>query len=249
MLILSPMEDTIRIVTPVDGIVAGTQIPEYTNTWEMTAVQPDGTIVDRGVWHDTMSSSTINGRDVLKRVQLIHYRGQKTTIQEDEFYRDNLQHIHLRIHNDKEEPHTEIMYTEKRIFGKKIFRVDGLAEMDQLPLAFSFELIKPVFDWHLWGILVSGFPLQSGYQARFLAHESYSYYPGDFRWFTLRVTGQETIDGGKWGMIDCYTVDVQAEVIWKLWIAVDKKIAPVQQIRIDDKDGVQLWWKPKKDCK
>lgn len=243
------MEDTIRIVTPVDGIVVGTYIPEYTNTWEMTAVQPDGSVVSRGVWHDTMSSSTIKGRDVLKRVQMIHYRGQKPTIQEDEFYRDNLQHIRLRIQNDQDEPHTDITYTGNRIFGKKIFRVDGLDEMDQLPLTFSFELTLPVFDWHLWGILISAFPLQTGYKARFLAHESYSYDPGDFRWFTLNVTGSEEIDGGKWGIIDCYTVEVQAEVVWKLWIAVDKQIAPVQQIRIDDKDGVQLWWKPKMDNK
>jgi hypothetical protein len=61
------------------------------------------------------------------------------------------------------------------------------------------------------------------------------------------VTGKEIIDGGKWGnKISCWTVEVKAEVMWKLWIAVQKDIAPVQQIRIDNTDGVQLWWKPLK---
>ncbi len=235
--------DSTPVVSPADGVVTGKYIPAYTNSWEMTAVTPNGSVAHRGTWRDEISFYSKEEREILKRVQHVAYTNS-VAIQQDEVFRDNLQHVHLTIFNPGEDPHTDICYEGNRIWGKKIFRVDGLPQMGQLPMPFSYELPKPVFDWHLWGVLISGFPLQEGYAARFLAHESYSYLPGDFRWYTVNVTGTERIDGGKWGKVNCFIVQVKAEVAWKLWIAVDKTIAPVQQIRIDNTDGTQFWWKP-----
>jgi len=238
--------DSIPIVTPDDGIVTGKHIPAYHNRWEMSAVYPDGTVAHRGFWNDEIFFDTdSSGREILHRKQVVEYPDQ-VSVQEEEVYRDNLQHKQLIIGQRNEEPHTRIFYENKKIFGKKLFRVEGLMHMDQIPVSFSYELPCPVFDWHLWGILIAGFPLKVGYSVRFLAHESYSYLPGDFRWFTLRVNDVETIDGGKWGQVICYVVEVKAEVNWKIWIATDKSIAPVQQIRIDQPDGAQFWWKPAK---
>lgn len=238
-------QDSIPIVGPLDGIVTGKHISPYTNSWEMTAVQPDSTVILRGTWNDEILIYEKDGREILKRVQHVQYT-DKLTIQQEEVYRENLQHIRLTIFNSGQNPHTDIHYDGTKIWGKKISRVEGLNEVEQMPISFSYDLPQPVFDWHLWGVLISGFPLKEGYAARFLAHESYSYLPGEFRWFTLKVTGMEMIDGGKWGNVNCFTVEVKAEVRWKLWIAVDKTIAPVQQIRIDNTDGVQFWWRPLK---
>lgn len=237
--------EEIPVLSPADGVVSGKRIPAYTNSWEMTALNPDSSIVYRGTWNDEVSFYTKDGKEILKREQHVQY-SDKLTIQQEEVYRDNLQHIRLIIFNKGEEPHTDIHYDSSRIWGRKVFRVAGSENIEQMSLPFSYEINKPVFDWHLWGILIAGFPLKEGYAAKFLAHESYSYLPGDFRWFTLKVTGTEMIDGGKWGKVNCYTVEVEAEVKWKLWIAIDKSIAPVQQIRIDNTDGVQFWWKPQK---
>lgn len=235
--------DNIQIVSPDDGIVTGKHIPAYSNAWSMTAVNPDGTVVNRGVWNDEISFYKLGGREILKRIQHIHYV-DKITIQEEDVYRDSLNHIHLMIYDSGKNPHTDINYDNKKIWGRKVFRIAGLKEIELMSAPFSYELPQPVFDWHLWGILIAGFPLKVGYSARFLAHESYSYLPGDFRWFTIKVTGTDVIDGGKWGKINCYIVEVNAEVFWKIWIAIDKTIAPVQQIRIDNTDGVKFWWKP-----
>jgi hypothetical protein len=237
--------DGIPTISPAHRIVTGKHIPAYTNGWEMTAVNPDGSIVHRGMWNDEISFYTKDGGKILKRVQHVQYL-DRLVIQQEEVYRNSLQHIHLTIFNSGEEPHTDIYYDGRRIWGKKIFRIDGLENIEPMPLTFSYELPQPVFDWHLWGVLISGFPLQDGYTAKFLAHESYSYLPGDFRWFTLKVTGTDAIDGGKWGKVNCFIVEVKAEVPWKLWIAIDKTIAPVQQIRINNTDSVQLWWRPLK---
>jgi hypothetical protein len=238
--------DTIPVVTLADKIVTGKHIPTYKNRWEMSAIYPDGTVLHRGFWNDEISfENDSSGREVLKRKQLVEYT-DRVSIQEEEVYRDNLQHKRLIIYNMGEEPHTNIYYNNNKIWGKKVFRVEGLAEIEQIPMTFSYELPAPVFDWHLWGILISGFPLEVGYCVRFLAHESYSYLPGDFRWYTLNVTGLDTIDAGVWGKTACYIVEVKAEVNWTFWISVDKSIPPVQQIRIDDNDGVQFWWKPEK---
>ncbi len=240
------INETIPIVTPGDGTVNGENIPPYTNSWEMIAVNPDESITRRGIWNDEISFYTNKGKEILRREQHVYYNDREV-IHNEEIYRETLMPIKLKIQNKGEESHTDIYFEEKRISGKKIFNIEGLNVIQKVSSQFSIEFPEVVFDWHLWGILISGFPLKEGYCARFLAHESYSYLPGDFRWFTLKVTGKEIIDGGKWGnKISCWTVEVKAEVMWKLWIAVQKDIAPVQQIRIDNTDGVQLWWKPLK---
>lgn len=239
-------KDTIQVVTPDDGTVTGYKINPYTNSWNMTAVKPGGSVINRGIWNDEVSIYTDNsGREILRRKQTVEY-AESTSIQEEEVYRDNLRHIYLKIYNAGKEPHTDIHYSDNKIWGKKVFRIAGLDDFEQISMPFSFELPRPVFDWHLWGILVSGFPLKENYSARFLAHESYSYFPGDFRWYILKVIGRETIDGGKWGEVDCWKVELDAEVRWILWIAVKKNVAPVQQICIYDFDGSELWWKPLK---
>lgn len=239
-------EKSIPVVKPADGTVNGSQVPSYTNTWDMIAVHPDGRIVDRGTWFDEVSFYRYNGKEILRREQHVNYPDEPEIIQLDEVDRDTLTHVHLSIKIAGQEPHTEIFYKDNRIYGKKLFKVDGLNEIEKISVPFSFEMPEPVFDWHLWGVLISSFPLKEGYQARFLAHESHTYIPGDFRWYSLKVTGQDEIDGGKWGKVLCWTVNVKAEVPWKIWISVRKDIAPVQQIRIDHFDRTELWWKPKK---
>lgn len=237
--------DTIQVVTPADGIVTGNNIPAYKNSWQMIAIKPVGTVIEKGIWNDEVSIHTdITGKEILRRKQTVEY-GESTSIQEEEVYRDNLLHIYLKIYNTGEEPHTDIHYNGTKIWGKKIFNIAGMGSFEKKSLPFSFEFAETVFDWHLWGILVSGFPLEENYKARFLAHESYSYLPGDFRWYTLKVIGQENIKSGKWGEVECWKVELAAEVRWILWIAIVKNVAPVQQICIYDFDGVELWWKPK----
>lgn len=238
--------DYIQKIGINDGIVNGNFIPAYTNCWEMTSVNIDGSTVFRGVWNDRVTFYKVGKREVLKRKQHIQYL-DKSTIQEEEVYRDNLEHIRLTIFNVGEKPSTDIQYDSGRIWGVKVFRIEGLDEIEQISLPFSYQLGESVFDWHLWGILIAGFPLKEDYAAKFLAHESYSYFPGDFRWITLKVKGVEVIDAGKWGMINCYIVEVKAEVKWKFWISIDKTKAPVQQICIYHTSEVQLWWKPSKN--
>lgn len=238
-------ESSINIVGPDDGIVTGKNIPAYTNTWDMTAVKPDGTVENRGIWDDKVSFFTRAGKEIIIREQYIQYKKSQVR-QVEEVYRENLHHIRLTINTIGEEPHTDINYNNRKIWGKKVFKIGGLESIQQMSIPFSYELPLAVFDWHLWGVLVSGFPLKINYEAKFLAHESYSYLPGDFRWFNLKVSGTDEIDAGKWGKVNCYTVEVKAEVLWKIWIAIDKNIAPVIQIRIDNTDGTQLWWKPLK---
>jgi hypothetical protein len=239
------INDTPFTIKHSDGTVTGNNVPAYTNSWQMTAVKPDGTSTIRGIWNDEISFFERHGKIVLKREQHIHYNTNNSeVIQLDEADKETLMPIYLKINNKDEEPHTEIFYEGNLIRGKKIFNIEGLETIQKIALPFSYELPEPVFDWHLWGILISGFPLKEGYQAQFLAHESYSYLDGTFRWYTLNVTGQEIINGGKWGNINCWLVEVKAEVNWKIWIAVKKDIAPVQQICIYNLDETELWWKP-----
>src|SRR5690606_26500326 len=121
----------------------GKNISPYTNSWEMTAVQTDSSIVHRGIWNDEISFYIKDGKEILKRVQHVHYT-DKLTIQQEEVYRENLQHIRLTIFNSGQDPHTDIHYDGKKIWGKKVFRVEGLDEVEQMPMSFSYDLPQPV---------------------------------------------------------------------------------------------------------
>lgn len=135
--------------------------------------------MERGRWHDTLSFYEKDGEPILRREQGIDYlAGTGTVIQLEEVNRDTLAPRCLNIRNANELPHTEIFYQGNLIRGTKLVNVEGLAERQRIPIQFSLQLPEPVFDWHLWGILVSGFPLQPDYQAQFLTRMSSAFWLG-----------------------------------------------------------------------
>ncbi|PST82546.1 hypothetical protein C7T94_07695 [Pedobacter yulinensis] len=232
------------LIKPGSGVLDGTRIPAYQNTWSMTAAWPDGRVTPRGMWYDEVSINSQGDIEILKREQRILYSNGQETLQVETVNRNTMQHLSLQIGNRGEALHTDLHYESNWVRGKKMYVIGGGAPLERLSGNFSIELEEPFFDWHLWGLLVAACPLELGFSGRFLAHESYSYLPGDFRWVTLRVAGTETIDCGSWGEQVCFVVSVAAEVPWKLWIAVRTDVARVQQICISYIDGSELWWRP-----
>ncbi|MEJ7682512.1 MAG: hypothetical protein WKG06_32595 [Segetibacter sp.] len=152
------LNESIPIVLPGDPAVTGINVPQYQNSWEMSAVLPDGNTVHRGFWNDTMTTTRLNEVEILRREQRVLYPDAEV-VQLDEVDRKTLTPIHIRINKVGEEPHTDIFYEGNKVYGKKVFRIGGLDEVKQISMPFSYTLPHPVFDWHLWGVLISGFPL------------------------------------------------------------------------------------------
>lgn len=232
------MNDITPGITPEDGIVDGRIIPAYTNLWRMTRII-DGVEEEIGIWRDRVDYEVRDGERRLMRWQHSENR------------LDNTRHEHLdemdavtlaprRVQWVQDDVTRVDLRWQGRCFaGRHWMVVPGSDE--GLPLEVSVELPRPAFDWHLWGILIAGFPLAEGYAASFLGRGggSLGAMSDLLRRITLRVVGRERAAD-----IDCFVVDVEAGVPWRFWISVTRQPRPVVQLAIEASPGITRWWKP-----
>ncbi len=212
-------------VTPESGIVCGDELPEYANVWRVT----DGAGHEVGEWRDRLERQTRDGRALLVRTQ--------QSLRHDGARHDHLDEVDARtlaplrarwIEGDA--TRVDIRWEGRRLSGRHWMVVPGSGGELALPLEVALELPAPAFDWHLWGVLIAGFPLADGYSASFVARSGGSSGAMDelLRRFSLRVIGRERVAG-----CDCWVVEVDAAVPWTFWIATTRRPRPVIQLRID----------------
>lgn len=225
-------------ITPEDGLVDGSSIPDYTNVWRMTRVL-GGVEEQIGVWHDRVDHETRDGERLLVRRQTSEHRQDGTRHQHlDELNAVTLAPRRVQWVQD-DVTRVDLRWQGRRFAGRHWMVVPGSDE--GLPLEVSVELPRPAFDWHAWGLLIAGFPLADGYAAGFLARAGGS--TGSMtelvRRFALRVVGRDRAAD-----IDCFVVDVDAGVPWRFWISTTREPRPVVQLSIEPAPGVTQWWKP-----
>jgi hypothetical protein len=139
---------------------------------------------------------------------------------------------------------SDASWNGRRLTARDITTPAASPAGERIPVTLSVEFPKPVFDWHLWGVLVSSFPLADGYEAAFLAHATADSEAPLLRRFELEVTGRETVDLGERGKVECYVVRVHAATPWTFWISTTRRPAPVLQLKIESVDGGAWWWRP-----
>lgn len=231
------------IIKPSDQIITGIHIPEYQNTWVMTA-ETNNIEEKQGTWLDEIKYGTWNGQPILKRTADIHFLNGSHQLHTDIVYRNTLLPVKTEITDvKKSEQLMQVEYTENSFNGFKGFSVEDTDRKNRIRSSYSFQLDEPIYDWHLWGILVAGCPLQTGYQGRFLAHASTGYSYSPFIWVAFEVTDKVYINAGKWGQVESWLVDLYGEIPWKLWIAVEHKGPPVLQLRIETTPNMTSWWR------
>jgi hypothetical protein len=231
------------VIKPADQIITGKHIPEYQNTWIMTT-DVNNKEEKLGVWIDEIKYGSWNDRSILKRTADINYLNGNHHFHTDIVYMDTLLPVKTEITDVKNNQQLMVVeYTENSFTGFKGFSVEDTDRRERICSNYSFKLNEPIYDWHLWGILVAGCPLQTGYQARFLAHASTGYSYSPFIWVAFEVTDKVFINAGKWGQVECWLVDLYGEIPWKLWIAVEHKGPAVLQLRIETTPDVTSWWK------
>ncbi len=230
------------MLAPGSPGVDGSAIPEYTNTFEVIEVRADGTERVIGTWDDRVEIVERDGRKVLRRTQ----RSKTATgssVHFDEVDRKTLQPLSARYESNGTIV-SDATWEGPRLTAREVTTPAGLPATERVPVRLSVEFPKPVFDWHLWGLLPSSFPLAEGYQAEFLAHTTSDSEAPLLRTFRLPVTGRETIDLGARGRVECYVVRVDAATPWTFWISRTRRPVPVVQLKIEAKDGSSWWWKP-----
>jgi hypothetical protein len=188
--------------------VDASAISPYTNLFEVFEVQPNGTERLVGTWEDQVEIEKRDGRSVLRRIQ--RSKTEKgTSAHLDEVDQRTLQPIRARYESNGTVL-SDATWDGPRLTARDITTPAGLPATERIPVTLSVEFPKPVFDWHLWGVLLSSFPLSDGYEAAFLAHTTSDSEAPLLRRFALKVAGRETIDLGERGKVECYVVQVDA---------------------------------------
>jgi hypothetical protein len=230
------------MLEPGSSGVDASAIPEYTNLFEVVEVQADGTERTLGTWDDRVEIVKRNGRTVLRRIQ--HSKtATGTSAHLDEVDQKTLQPLRARYESNGTVV-SDATWEGPRLTARDITTPAGLPAAERIPVTMSVEFPKPVFDWHLWGVLLSSFPLEDGYEAEFVAHTTSDAEAPLLRRITLKVAGRETIDLGERGRVECYVVRVDAGTPWTFWISRTRRPVPVVQLKIESRDGISWWWKP-----
>ena len=221
--------------------VDASAIPEYTNRFDVVEARPDGTERVLGTWDDRVEIVQRAGRSVLRRIQK-----SKTTNGSsghlDEVDLKTLQPLRARYESDGVVV-SDSTWEGRRLTSRDVTTPAGLPATERIAVSLTVEFPRPVFDWHLWGVLLSSFPLTDGYEAAFLAHTTSDAESPLLRRLTLKVMGRETIDLGRRGHVECYVVQVDAGTPWTFWISRTRRPVPVVQLKIDTPDGISRWWR------
>lgn len=223
------------------GVDASAILP-YTNLFEVFEAQPDGTERLVGTWEDRVEIVKRDGRPVLRRIQSSR-TGNSTSAHLDEVDQRTLQPIRARYESNGTAI-SDATWEGRRLTARDITTPAGLPATERIPVTLSVEFPRPVFDWHLWGVLLSSFPLADGYEADFLAHTTSDSEAPLLRRFTFRVLARETVDLGERGTVECYVVRVDAATAWTFWISTTRRPVPVVKLKIESPGGGAWWWKP-----
>ena len=222
--------------------VDASAIPEYTNLFEVVEVRPDGTERIVGTWDDRVEIVQRDGRSILRRTQSSK-TATGTSGHLDEVDRKTLQPLRARYEANGTVV-SDSTWEGRRLTSRDVTTPAGRTAGDRVPVTLSVEFPEPVFDWHLWGMLLSSFPLEDGYEAAFLAHTTSDAEAPLLRRIAFRVAGRETIDLGERGRVDCFVVAVDAGTPWTFWISRTRRPVPVVQLKIEARDGAAWWWRP-----
>lgn len=217
-------------------------IPEYTNLFELVEVKPDGTERVLGTWDDRVEILKRDGRSVLRRVQNSK-TANGSSVHFDEVDQKTLQPLRARYETNGVVV-SDSTWEGRRLTSRDVTTPAGLPSTERVPVSLTVEFPRPVFDWHLWGVLLSSFPLTDGYEAAFVAHTTSDNEAPLLSRLTLEVARRETIDLGARGKVECYVVQVDAGTPWTFWISTTRRPVPVVQLSIEARDGSTLWWKP-----
>ena len=222
--------------------VDASAIPEYTNLFDVLEVLPDGTERLVGTWDDRVEIVKRDGRSVLRRIQNSK-TATGTSTHLDEVDQKTLQPLRARYAANGTVV-SDSTWEGRRLTTRDITTPAGSAAGDPLPVSLTVEFPRPVFDWHLWGVLLSSFPLADGYEAAFLAHTTSDAEAPLLRRFAFQVVAREAVGLGARGRVECYVVRVEAATPWTFWISTTRRPAPVLKLKIEARDGVVWWWKP-----
>jgi hypothetical protein len=227
-------------IRPGDSRVHGERLRPFTNQWKMKVVRADGSVFeDAGIWTDQLEATLVEGRHCWKRVQLATFKRKTgeiaaTTRTVNVFDAQSMAPIsreferHIAGGEDSKLKitfHGNSMKVEKTEKGK--------TEVREVATTEAFDFYGGVYAL-LWVAL----PLQQDFVAAFPSYTEEEQ-PELVQQVPYKVTGRETMDGGKVGKRETWIVESDSAIGYlKYWISGG---APYI-IRMDFKDKSGATW-------
>ncbi len=190
-------------VRPGDPAVDGSVIRPYTNKWKITQTGLSGKSVVRGTWSDQLEITTVNGKPAIKRTQ-IEALTERTVTNVNVVDPKTLAPIMSEISD------TKGFFRHWDFDGKKIDIKRSSEPAGGEIKASSVTLDTPVFDFlgGMYGVLLVGFPLQTGYAAKFPIFDDEKNAMG---WISFTVGGKEQVQAGPDKKVEAWAVQTEAE--------------------------------------
>lgn len=189
------------------GDLDGTFIRPVSIQWKISQTTPKGDTLDWGTSTYEVQLLEMEGRQVLKRTQVITTKKGTTT---DVAVADRRTFAPLRSEESSASSQVRYDFTGDRVKVERSGDVHGDARSAEV------KLDMPVFDFNLgmYELQLAALPLAEGYAARLPTLQ----YPQKVEWSTVKVTGREKVDAGGGRQMEAWVVEVLIpgfrEVVW-----------------------------------
>lgn len=223
-----------EVILPGDARVDGSIIRAATNAWRMTGVTPGGQRSDGGIWKDDITIVEERGRSIIRRNQLdVGPEGATTIITDVD--RKTLTPIRSEVTTAGGAHRVWTFEADHVHASTTAAPKDGqTAQTKESDIAIK----QPVFDFvgGMYGLLVTGFPLQKGFTAKFPVFDPRN----GVAWASYTVIGRERVPAGKGRTVEAWTVEVQDPVrIDRMIFSLVKE--PPYIIRLQDVGEGKVW--------
>jgi hypothetical protein len=200
----SPSEAPAEVVMVGDPRVDGSFLKPYKNAWKVVYAFPGKEPFLVGTWTDELSLTEINGRHLLKRVQMADYAKYNiVTTYVNVFDPRTMSPIYMEYKRSDtgEWAHRDFEKAQVK-YQRRNTTVDAKTETGQL------EMKEPIFDYNggMYGILLAALPLKEGFKARFpcLSEDR-----DEMDWITVVVGKQELVEAGPGKQVMAWPVDTE----------------------------------------
>lgn len=212
-----------------DPIVGGAFIKPYKNLWKLTYTKPTGESMDAATWSDEVEEITVDSRRLFKRTQVTKYvNGGYSTL--------------INVFDAK------TFAPVSRDFRRK----NGMFNhIDFAPGSITFQradapgtdvkqgtvkLGTPVYDFYggLYGLLIAGFPLKTGFSATFPSLDEDK---DNIRPATFKVIREEMVGAGPDKQVKAWVVECEDDGMMTFWLT--KEAPYVIKLVYLDRKGVK----------
>jgi hypothetical protein len=194
-----------------DPMVKGSFIQPYKNVWRLTYSKPGREPVDAAIWSDEVEVLQADGRLLLKRTQIAKYNKRDITTTTINVFDPRTMAPISREFRRNDGTFNHIDFDGTSIKYRRVGSPGGDVEQGDV----HFE--APVFDFFggLYGLLLTTFPLKSGFTASLPSLDENT---DSIRWATFRVIGEEMVEAGSGGKVKAWVVETDDNGPMTFWL-------------------------------